>query len=64
MSVSTFRATRLMSEVIDQLFSQFNRMLEKKRIIARKGSIVDATFVDAPLLYIWTFFFLSVSHQL
>lgn len=63
MSVSTFRATRLMSEVIDQLFSQFNRMLEKKRIIARKGSIVDATFVDAPLLYIWTFF-LSVSHQL
>ncbi len=63
MSVSTFRATRLMSEVIDQLFSQFNRMLEEKRIITRKGSIVDATFVDAPLLYIWTFF-LSVSHQL
>lgn len=63
MSVSTFRATRLMSEVIDQLFSQFNRMLEEKRIITRKGSIVDATFVGAPLLYIWTFF-LSVSHQL
>lgn len=63
MSVSTFRAIRLMSEVIDQLFSQFNRMLEEKRIIARKGSIVAATFVDAPLLYIWTFF-LSVSHQL
>lgn len=62
MSVSTFRATRLMSEVIDQLFSQFNRMLEEKRIITRKGSIVDATFVDAPLLYIWTSFFLSVSH--
>lgn len=53
-----------MSEVIGQLFSQFNRMLEEKRIITRKGSIVDATFVDAPLLYIWTFFFLSVSHQL
>lgn len=52
-----------MSEVIDQLFSQFNRMLEEKRIITHNGSIVDATFVDAPLLYIWTFF-LSVSHQL
>lgn len=38
MSVSTFRAIRLMSEVIDQLFSQFNRMLEEKRIITRKGS--------------------------
>ena len=35
--------------IIDQLFLQFNRMLEKKGIITHKGTIVDATFVDAPL---------------
>ena len=34
--------------IIDQLFSQFNRMLEERGIITHKGTIVDATFVDAP----------------
>jgi hypothetical protein len=33
---------------MEQLFSQFNRMLEERGIITHKGTIVDATFVDAP----------------
>ena len=35
-------------KIIDQLFSQFNRLLEERGIITHKGTIVDATFVDAP----------------
>ena len=34
--------------IMEQLFSQFNRMLEERGIITHKGTIVDATFVDAP----------------
>ena len=34
--------------IINVLFSQFNRMLEEHGIITHKGTIVDATFVDAP----------------
>ena len=34
--------------IMEQLFSQFNQMLEKRGIITHKGTIVDATFVDAP----------------
>lgn len=34
--------------IMEQLFSQFNRMLEERVIITHKGTIVDATFVDAP----------------
>lgn len=33
---------------IDQLFAQFNRMLEERGIITHKGTIIDATFIDAP----------------
>ena len=33
---------------MEQLFSLFNRMLEERDIITHKGTIVDATFVDAP----------------
>lgn len=43
-----FRDTLTKAEVIEDLFAQFNRMLEKQGVITHKGSIVDATFVDAP----------------
>ena len=43
-----FKDTLTKAGIIDQLFLQFNRMLEEKGIITHKGTIVDATFVDAP----------------
>ncbi len=43
-----FKDTLTKAGIIDQLFSQFNRMLEERGIITHKGTIVDATFVDAP----------------
>ena len=43
-----FRDTLTQSGVIDNLFSLFNEMLESNGIITHKGTIVDATFVDAP----------------
>ena len=43
-----FKDTLTKAGIIDQLFSQFNRTLEKRGIITHKGTIVDATFVDAP----------------
>ena len=43
-----FKDTLTKAGIIDQLFSQFNRLLEERGIITHKGTIVDATFVDAP----------------
>ena len=43
-----FRDTMTKANVIEELFAEFNRMLEAKGIITHKGTIVDATFVDAP----------------
>lgn len=43
-----FRNTLTESGIIENLFSQFNRMLEERGMITHKGTIVDATFVDAP----------------
>lgn len=43
-----FKDTLTKAGIMDQLFSQFNRMLEERGIITHKGTIVDATFVDAP----------------
>ena len=43
-----FKDTLSKSGVIDTLFSQFGAMLESKGIITHTGTIVDATFVDAP----------------
>lgn len=43
-----FKDTLTKSGVIELLFAQFNQMLEEKRLITHKGTIVDATFVDAP----------------
>ena len=33
---------------MEDLFNLFNRQLEQKGIISHKGTIVDATFVEAP----------------
>ena len=43
-----FRNTLIESGIIDTLFSQFNQTLEKHSLITCTGTIVDATFVDAP----------------
>lgn len=43
-----FRDTLTKANVIGDLFAAFNHMLEEKGIITHKGTIVDATFVDAP----------------
>ena len=43
-----FKDTLTRSGVIDRLFRLFERQLESKGIITRKGTIIDATFVDAP----------------
>lgn len=43
-----FRDKLTKANVIKILFDEFNSQLEKANIITRTGSIVDATFVDAP----------------
>ena len=43
-----FRDMLTQSGVIRELFAQFNGMLATKGIITHTGTIVDATFVDAP----------------
>lgn len=43
-----FRNTLTELDIMDKLFAQFNQMLEEQGIITHTGTIVDATFVDAP----------------
>lgn len=43
-----FRDTLTRAGVIRQLFDRFNKQLEDAHLITRTGTIVDATFVDAP----------------
>lgn len=43
-----FKDSLTKAGIMEQLFSQFNQMLEDRGIITHKGTIVDATFVDAP----------------
>ena len=43
-----FKNELAQQKVSDKLFNQFESMLEAKQLIAHKGSIVDATFVDVP----------------
>ena len=43
-----FRDTLTRRNVIRELFTQFERKLEKADLIARTGKIIPATFVDAP----------------
>lgn len=45
-----FRNTLTDADIIEKLFTQFNHMLEERGISTHKGTIVDATFVDAPRL--------------
>ena len=43
-----FENTLAESETMDELFCMFDEMLESEWLITHKGTIVDATFVDAP----------------
>ena len=43
-----FRETLKNAGIMDDLFAQFNRLLEEKSLITREGTIVDATFVEVP----------------
>ena len=43
-----FRDTLTKANIIEDLFVAFNHMLENKGIITHSGTIIDATFVDAP----------------
>lgn len=43
-----FRDTLTKADVIRKIFELFNRQLENAHLITHSGSIVDATFVDAP----------------
>ena len=43
-----FRDTLVKSDVMRELFDVFDRQLEMQGIITHSGSIVDATFVEAP----------------
>ena len=43
-----FRNTLTQHETIDELFTQFNDKLAAKGLITHTGTIIDATFVDAP----------------
>lgn len=47
-----FRDTLARRNVIKELFYQFERKLEKEQLITRTGTIIDATFVDAPRQHI------------
>lgn len=43
-----FKDTLTKTKVIDELFVQFHQKLEEQGIITHKGTIIDATFIDAP----------------
>lgn len=43
-----FRDTLTQAKIIEEQFRLFNRQLESQGIITHAGTIVDATFVDAP----------------
>lgn len=43
-----YRDTLTKTDVIHEIFQLFNRQLENAHLITHTGSIVDATFVDAP----------------
>ena len=47
-TIWNFRDTLAKAGVIESLFALFTRELEARGIVTHKGTIVDATFVDAP----------------
>jgi len=47
-TIWNFREDLTKGNIIDKLFEKFNYELEKNNLIAHKGSIVDASFVEVP----------------
>jgi IS5 family transposase len=47
-TIWSFREALQESQILDDIFDQFVEQTESKGIITHSGSIVDATFVDAP----------------
>ena len=47
-TIWNFREDLTKAEIIEKLFNQFNKELEKNNLIAHKGSIIDASFVEVP----------------
>jgi len=47
-TIWNFRETIQKSHILDIIFKQFVEQMERKGVITRSGSIVDATFVDVP----------------
>ena len=47
-TIWAFREALTRAEVVEELFKLFNQQLEAQGIISHAGTIVDATFVDAP----------------
>jgi IS5 family transposase len=47
-TIWNFREEITKSNILDTIFYRFVQQLEKKGIITHSGSIIDATFVDAP----------------
>lgn len=43
-----FRETLKQAGVMDELFAKFDALLQQEGLIAREGTIIDATFVEAP----------------
>ncbi len=43
-----FREALTNEGIVEKLFDQFNAELEKENLIANKGSIIDASFVEVP----------------
>jgi IS5 family transposase len=43
-----FREKLIEAEAIEKLFDRFNKHLEEQGLIANKGQIVDASFIDVP----------------
>jgi len=47
-TIWNFREELKTANILDKIFVMFNTQLEKEKIITYSGSIVDATFVEAP----------------
>jgi IS5 family transposase len=47
-TIWNYREVLVKGEVFDKLFAKFNRYLEKKGYSASNGTIIDASFVEAP----------------
>jgi len=43
-----YRETWTKAGVFEQVFTSFNKILETQGVVARKGSVVDATFIEVP----------------